>query len=120
MKKLKTGVIACLFLLVFGCTKHVEIDNACAKQLADCRLLCEDNCQNCINKSINSAVKSYNRYVQEQKTQGGMVIQQLKSYRDPLQCRKISCSCMADYNVCLQGRSGIIHKRLQVNTACER
>lgn len=73
-----------------------------------------------MRKSINSAMKSYGRYVHEQEVQGGMVIQELKSYRDPLQCRKVSCNCMADYNVCVQGMSGIIHKRLQVNPACER
>ena len=119
MKKLLIGLTSCFFLVLLGCARPIAAPN-CTQQFARCKQTCEDNCPNCVNKSIIAATRSYNKYVHEQEIQGGMVIQELKSYRDPLQCRKISCSCIADYNVCLQGMSGIINKSLRINTACER
>jgi hypothetical protein len=43
----------------------------------------------------------------------------LNSYRDPLQCRKVTCNCHADYQVCIQSCSGVIHKQLRVASACQ-
>jgi hypothetical protein len=35
------------------------------------------------------------------------VSRDLNSYRDPLQCRKVTCDCLADNNVCKASCRGL-------------
>lgn len=92
--------------------------NHCQQELKNCHQVCHNNCRECSITANCSAVRNYNRYSHEQVIQGGLIARQLKSYRDPLQCRKTTCDCSADYDVCKQSCEGLIHKRLQAGPAC--
>lgn len=101
------------------CAKNrADCQKNCQERLKICSEVCDNSCQNCSWASKCSAVRQYNKYKQEQYVQGGIIARELKSYRDPLQCRKTTCNCWADYNVCAQSCTGLIHKRLQVGPAC--
>jgi hypothetical protein len=112
-------------LIVLGlvaCT-HVQKPNPecqanCLQKLAICKKVCVDSCVNCLNKGYRKSVKHYSRYVGEKIIQGGMVTRDLNSYRDPLQCRKVTCSCSADYYACSQVCGGVIRKQLRPATGC--
>ena len=90
----------------------------CLKRAQSCAEQCHDNCHECSRSATRSAAMSYNKYKMEQVIQGGMMARDLNSYRDPLQCRKISCDCSADYQVCVQSCGGRIYKRLQTTKVC--
>jgi hypothetical protein len=42
----------------------------------------------------------------------------LKSYHDPLQCRKVTCNCPSDFITCNQGCTGVIQKKLRSVPYC--
>jgi hypothetical protein len=90
----------------------------CQHQLNSCSLVCRNNCLQCGKAANCSAARHYNKYKQEQIIQGRVIARELNSYRDPLQCRKVTCNCLADYNVCTQSCEGVLHKRLQPVPAC--
>jgi hypothetical protein len=112
-----------LWLCLSGCVHHNTVGVAacklsCQSRLNICNQTCDNSCLQCAAKANHSTQRSYQRYVNEQCVRGGYRVRQLQSYRDPLQCRKITCECMADYQVCLQSCTGIIRKRLQVPLTC--
>ena len=117
-------ILSMMLVLPLGCTHHqASIEQkvcyvGCKQKLEACNQVCHNDCQQCSSVADHSAVTSYNRYKHEQCVQGGAIIRELQSYRDPLQCRKITCGCRADYRVCMQSCSGIIRKRLQVSPLC--
>lgn len=90
----------------------------CQLQFNSCSLVCRNNCSQCGKAANCSATRHYNQYKREQLIQGRVIVRELNSYRDPLQCRKVTCNCLADSNVCTQSCGGIIHKRLQPVPAC--
>ena len=91
---------------------------ACQQRLSMCTQVCHNNCRACsVNSSCTSA-KHYKKYINGQCVQGKGIARDLDSYRDPLQCRKTTCECPADYNVCIQSCAGVIQKRLQVAPIC--
>lgn len=90
----------------------------CQKRVNTCQRLCHNNCDNCKLASASTTARHYGLYMKEVCVQGGIVTRDLQSYRDPLQCRKTTCNCWADYHVCEQSCTGVIHKRLQVAPAC--
>jgi hypothetical protein len=90
----------------------------CLVRLQQCKKHCVDNCRNCLNKAYYKSVRHYSRYVHDIMLQGGTIVRDLNSYRDPLQCRKITCSCPADYNACSQLCGGIIRKQLSSASYC--
>lgn len=92
--------------------------NECQERLNACNQACQNSCRNCSLEASINAKRNYSRYNHEQYVQGGIMVRDLKSYQDPLQCRKTTCNCWADYNVCKQSCKGLIHKRLQVSPAC--
>ena len=92
--------------------------NTCKLHVKECSKTCENNCQQCNQLSNDSTSHNYNKYKHEQCVQGGVIARDLNSYRDPLQCRKISCDCLADYTLCAEACDGIIHKRLQIAPVC--
>ncbi|MCA0403047.1 MAG: acyltransferase [Proteobacteria bacterium] len=97
---------------------RAECKLACAKQAQFCLKECKNNCSNCLcNRSAKTA-KSYNRYSNEQKIKGDVCVLELNSFSDPLQCRKMTCSCSADYSVCMQACGGLIHKSLANTELC--
>ena len=91
---------------------------ACKQRLKNCSKRCHNNCRECATATTCGVVRHYHQYVNEKSVEGGIIARELNSYRDPLQCRKITCDCWADYSVCTQSCSGLIHKRLQVPPAC--
>jgi hypothetical protein len=99
-------------------TTKATCKNTCQQRFKSCKQACHNNCQGCKQSSNRSVIHHFNKYKHEQCVQGGMIIRDLNSYRDPLQCKKITCDCLADYNVCTQSCSGIIHKSLQIAPVC--
>lgn len=123
-------LIVCVALTVslWGCTsqkasierlnQQTECKQQCLKKAYSCGRVCQDNCRGCSRSATKSASVSYNEYKTQLILQGGILSRDLNSYRDALQCRKITCDCSADYNVCVQSCGGRIHKRLQTTKVC--
>lgn len=90
----------------------------CTQHLHSCQDNCTNNCPACSQDSSYTSLTQYLKYVQEKQIQGGFITRGLNSYRDPLQCRKVSCNCAADYITCKQGCTGVIHKKLRAVPYC--
>lgn len=117
-------IISLIIILLSGCAhqkltpEQVSCKVMCAKRLESCCAVCKHNCKNCSISASQSAVKNYREFKHQQCVQGDMISRNLQSYRDPLQCLKTTCECDADYKVCIQSCTGLIHKRLQVSPTC--
>ena len=92
--------------------------NVCLSQLNQCKIECRNNCSTCSRFEIAQAADAFKHYVYEQRMKGARVIRSLNSYRDPLQCRKTTCNCVQDFQVCHQACTGFIHKELKVPPVC--
>jgi hypothetical protein len=90
----------------------------CFKHLDFCKQHCDNNCRRCSRTATIEARNDYVKYLHEIKIRGGILTRGLNSYRDPLQCRKVTCNCASDFNTCKQGCTGIIHKKLQAIPYC--
>ncbi|CAM3084226.1 acyltransferase [Legionella steigerwaltii] len=90
----------------------------CMQHFEFCRQSCVDNCPNCSYKAQRMAEKNYAKYVYERRVEGKKVMRELNSYRDPLQCRKVTCDCVLDLAICKKGCAGIIPKELQAVPYC--
>lgn len=112
-----------LLLVLAGCKTYqgfslnnqvlLACQKACWASQKICQTQCQNNIDNCESAASQNTKKMFCRYKHEQYIQGNIVARELKSYRDPLQCRKITCDCWADYRVCRAACTPIIHKRLQ-------
>lgn len=91
---------------------------SCKERLVACTRVCSDNCMRCTISANARAARNFLRYKHQQCVQGKIVALELQSFRDPLQCRKSSCACPIDYQVCTQSCHGTIYKRLQVVPPC--
>ena len=128
MHSLSRMALCCVLIALSGCASynsyvHVMRERAvcreaCHEHLRVCSKTCYNSCQFCCARENFSTEAHYNKYKQQQRIQGEQIIRQLKSYRDPLQCRKTTCECTVDHNVCLQSCTGKLPKRLQVAPAC--
>lgn len=72
----------------------------CRKTLNHCLALCHVNDENCDVKAREQAKLSYSRYVEQRHNEGKVVINDLNSYYNPLQCEQIMCHCEEDYRAC--------------------
>lgn len=102
-------------------TKHTErlsCKMTCQQRLKTCQQVCHDDCYTCFKEVQKTVNRSYDQYIHELKTQGGVNSRELNSFKDPLQCRKTSCDCSADYEICAQSCTGLIHKNMKVPSAC--
>lgn len=90
----------------------------CKQSFNSCSKLCVNNCATCSAKANHEMIVNYSEYVHEEQVEGGYVMRRLKSYRDPLQCRKVSCNCSADLAICEQSCTGVIHKQLRAVPYC--
>ena len=126
---LRLCLFALMALLFLGCTRHPHQDavvqqekRACVKSCETrslaCVKACNKSCEDCEILANQSMKDRYMGYRHDRFVQGRAVARQLQSYRDPLQCRKVTCDCQADYRVCAEACSGKIHKRLQVPEPC--
>lgn len=120
----KRIVLCCLTMLVTACVisknspEQAACQLSCKTKLNQCRQTCQNNCIRCGDRANQIMRKGYHQYTREECVRGGMITRQLQSYRDPLQCRKPTCNCQADYRVCTQSCTGVIKKRLQVEPVC--
>lgn len=123
-------VICCIVLIALsGCASHQKVSVINPKSVEQCMMTCmqhHDYCkQNCVNNCPNcsaaaseTAAVNLFKYVHEKQVEGGYITRGLNSYRDPLQCRKVSCNCVADLFTCKQGCTGVIQKRLRSVPLC--
>jgi hypothetical protein len=105
----------------YNLVKSKEISSCkifCLKQQESCQQRCVDNCPKCYHAATDSAANGFFKYTNVKQVEGGYINRRLISYRDPLQCRKVSCNCTADFLTCNQGCTGIIEKRLQSLPYC--
>ncbi len=120
--------VACALLFVLSCTSNPKdvaeaqdkrsCEQVCLKNQQSCLRTCDKSCATCQVRENEKMVRLYKTYVHEQCVQGKRVALQLQSFRDPLQCRKSSCDCPADYRVCMSACAGPVYKRLQVTPVC--
>ncbi len=126
MKKLSKISLLFTLLLLTACTstrfqhnsKVMQCVNQCNLKAQYCQRHCGNNCPNCTLMSYQNSKARFIKYLHECDIQGKIVLRELNSYRDPLQCRKVTCNCVADLEVCKQNCSGIIYKRLQTAPNC--
>ncbi|MDF1827082.1 MAG: hypothetical protein P1U39_02265 [Legionellaceae bacterium] len=121
-------VVACALLGLLSCTSNPKdvaeaqekraCEQICLKNQQSCLRTCDDSCKACQVRENEKMEQRYKTYVDEQCEQGKRVALQLQSFRDPLQCRKSSCDCPADYRVCMSACAGPVYKRLQVTPVC--
>ncbi len=122
-------LFCCLILLnILGCANKQPILTkssdpkqclaTCTQRFASCKTVCVNNCAICSAKANSSMVQNYSEYVHEEQVEGGYVARGLKSYRDPLQCRKVTCNCYADLMTCEQNCTGVIRKQLRAVPYC--
>ena len=117
-------LLCCIsFLNLSGCatykTQNVNQCKAqCVKSFESCKQLCSNSCSKCSTSEKRSALSHFLKYAHEEQLQGGAVTRDLNSYRDPLQCRKVTCNCYADLMTCNQGCTSIVQKSLQSVPYC--
>lgn len=122
-------VLCCLALLgLSGCItqQKIPIDNealkqckmVCTQHLDSCKQNCNNNCPMCSSYSNFTSAANYFKYVHEKHVEGGFIDRGLNSYRDPLQCRKVTCNCTSDFNTCIQGCTGVVQKQLRSVPYC--
>ncbi len=87
-----------------------QCNTTCVQHFEFCKDNCINNCQTCSYVSQRQAEKSFAKYVHERRVQGKKVMRELNSYRDPLQCRKVTCDCSSDFTICKKGCAGVIPK----------
>jgi len=89
----------------------------CNMKLDICNKQCKNNALECAVKANIEASKNFKRYKKREFIQGKVLIEELQSFKDPLQCRKVTCSCQEDFRVCNQSCRGKIYKHLKANEA---
>ncbi|WP_367605652.1 acyltransferase [Legionella sp. W05-934-2] len=143
MKRMIVILLACLCLTSCKTGEHIAVKNSrnaskvtseapktTAKSMKQCLQSCEqinrsclsqckDSCRICQKEADKQAWKSYEEYYQRMKIQGTYRPRDWLSFRDPLKCRKVSCSCPGDLNVCIQQCGGEIKKKLLATPYCE-
>lgn len=113
-----------LFVLLFltSCSNYSQYLNnerqlkichlQCNAGLDKCKTSCRNNLQECEVLSSMQAGLRFKKYKMRQINQGIIVNEELQSFKDPLQCRKVTCSCLEDFRVCKQACRGKIYKYL--------
>lgn len=114
--------LCCGFLMLSACMYKTLAQRACMttceSRLAACSKVCRNNCSQCTAAAAQSTIRHSAHYEHEQYVKGALIALQLNSFRDPLQCRKTTCNCTGDYQICVQSCGGAIAKRLQHVTLC--
>ncbi len=114
-------VLYCSFLCLLSCTQHflfygnnhfVSCKINCENRLKICTKVCRNNNLQCSAAATELTAKNYAHYLHEQRVKGEFIALQLNSFCDPLQCRKTTCNCQADYRVCVRACKGTIPKYL--------
>ena len=97
-----------LFLLLISC---VSLENQryirackdiCQQQSLKCQNLCNNDARHCQAIVMDKTLESYSKYVHQQRVQANDIALELQSFRNPLQCKKITCDCLADLRMCVK------------------
>ncbi len=120
---IKVFFIASMVYCLSSCVNLNYKNNArciqlCHAQQKLCASRCQNNCTDCNYQNCRDINRGFRQYWNEKKLTGSDVTRELNSYEDPLQCSKISCDCMADYDACQQSCKGHIDKHLMVPSVC--
>ena len=99
-------------------TQYHTCHKTCQSRLKSCHDQFRHDCLRCKQIAHQQMTTRYQHYVQEQSIKGEIIVRRLNSYLDPLQCRKITCNCAADYQVCTQSCGGQNHQQLHVPPVC--
>lgn len=91
----------------------------CLAQKDYCNKTCKNNCQECTGLAKLQASQRFKDYKKRLTVQKKVVALELQSFQDPLQCRKVTCSCQDDYRVCAQACKGKIYKNLKAKAVCQ-
>lgn len=127
MSLLRPLFICISICILIACTKTPINSNPtalasctmiCLQHLQSCQDKCTNNCPTCSTDSSYTSTRHYLNYAHEKQMQGDFNTRGLNSYRDPLQCRKVSCNCAADFVTCKQGCTGVIQKKLRTVPYC--
>ena len=122
-------LLSCIALIsLMGCASDEKIQInpqslslckfSCAKRFEVCQNKCVNNCPTCSADSSYTSRSNYFKYAHEKLVQGGYITRGLNSYRDPLQCRKVTCNCVADLIACNQNCARVIEKRFRGAPYC--
>ena len=95
---------------------HQHCAKACKTRMHFCNKFCRNDPAQCKRWADASATVHFGHYRQEKLIQGEPIGSELQGFRDPLACKKVSCDCLADFDLCIQTCQGNIHKRLQPTT----
>ena len=114
------GLVSChsQYLSIAHYKEVKQCKNICLQTYRTCKPTCINNCRTCRAKANYSAMVHYDKYAHEEQVQGGNNTRDLNSYRDPLQCTKVTCDCEADMDVCVQNCTGVIKKQYRVIPNC--
>ena len=74
--------------------------DVCQHKSQNCQKVCGDDGRHCLENVMTHTKESYARYVAQQRVQAKDIALELQSFRDPLQCKKITCDCLADARLC--------------------
>lgn len=121
-------MMSCVLFFLTSCASHqksmvdarekMACKTSCKHHFTACQRICDNSCPTCCLYGDERTNRSFAYYVQQQRIQGLGTIRNLDSYQDPLQCRKTTCDCPTDYQVCLQTCTKKIPKRLQMAPHC--
>ncbi len=121
-------LISLLLILLASCShynQYVEKERQlkachlqCIATLDKCNIQCRNNSRECNVLANMQAASRFKEYKRRQIIQGRIIVEELQSFKDPLQCRKVTCSCQEDFRVCKQSCRGKIYKYLKANAAC--
>lgn len=123
-----TSLIGLMLICLSSCSYYQHyVDNE--RELKNCRLICLEKLKNCSDSCMNNcrtcsafsnigAASRFKKYKHKQLVQGKIVALELQSFKDPLQCRKATCSCQEDFRVCAQSCRGTIYKSRKTVAAC--
>lgn len=91
----------------------------CLAKKDHCKAICRNNCAECTGLKDLQAAKRFKDYKHQKTVQKKLVDLELQSFKDPLQCRKVTCSCQDDFSVCVQACKGNIKKNLKAKAVCQ-
>lgn len=121
-------LFCCVVTVLVGCASYdssvkrlnerIACKTTCYQRLDECNKTCHNSCRQCTEWNNFITAKRYQHYKDQQCIKGEIIMRDLNSYRDPLQCCKTTCECPTDFRVCVKSCSGKIPKRLQAVPAC--
>lgn len=136
MNKIIKPILLLLLAVIFsGCQQKYKVEYdykapktesgqqcvaKCESAKKHCLSLCHANDGDCLEKAKQTARANYARYVKQRHVEGKVVINDLNSYYNPLQCEQFMCHCDEDYRACYRLCGGHTVKRRVCVKNCRR